>query len=383
MDRLGLSLGLCLFLAHPSTATPQAAPLTKLQRAEILRAITQYQQEQRLPAISVAIGVRGELALVRAQGLAQIENRVRATPATRFRSASTLKPLTATLILQLAVRHQLTLSADFHRYCPAFPDQRYSITIEQLLLHQGGVRGSDAADIFVRDHYSSVSQALGRFAGDSLRFPPGTGQLYSNYGYVLLACAIEGITGLPYDRALRESLLIPLAMTRTAPVDMYRVQANRASSYLLRTAENTKTWEGVWTSAHLAASPLDTAFPADPIDPSFAIGAGNYLSTPSDMVRFVLALDTGRLLPPAMRDLETIPQPAPPGTTSRPIGWAVSSYDSITVSQVFGSDWNGSFALVWDPTYHLAIAIASNLNWNQPRGLVQNILRILRRARHE
>lgn len=368
-----------LVASLPAVSMAQAPRLTKAERSAILADITAYQKQKGMPAISVALAIGDSIVLLHAQGLARIEDQVPATPVTRFRSASTLKALTATLILQQVAQGTINLDGEIHQYCGDYLPQKYPITVRQLLLHQGGVRSSDFADIFTRDHYPTVKSALARFANDSLRFAPGTGQLYSNYGYVLLACAIEGVTGKSYDLALAERLLGPLKMAATGPVNLYRTQRNRASSYLLRTTQNTEALKGVWTPAHLASSPTDTAFPADPIDPSFAVGAGNYMSTPTDMVRFVMALDAGRLIPDSLRQFEATPQPSPAGTTPRPMGWFTANYDGQPVSQVFGSDWNGSFAIVWDPARHVAIAIASNLNWDQPGELVGKLLAVIRR----
>lgn len=39
------------------------------------------------------------------------------------------------------------------------------------------------------------------------------------------------------------------------------------------------------------------------------------------------------------------------------MGWCTANYNGVQVSQVIGSDWNGLFALVWDPSRHQAIAI--------------------------
>ena len=48
----------------------------------------------------------------------------------------------------------------------------------------------------------------------------------------------------------------------------------------------------LWTDAHLVATRLDQPANADPVDPSWASGAGSYLGTPEDLVRFGLALDS-------------------------------------------------------------------------------------------
>lgn len=370
-----------VLLCLPVVTTAQTS-LSPPQRQAIVTAIASYRAQKRLPAISVAIGMGDSLVFAEAQGLAQIENQVPATTETTFRSASTIKAMTATLVLKQVAAGRMSLDGEIHQYCPDYPAQKYPITVRQLLLHQGGVRSSDAPDVMTRDFYPTVAASLVRFGRDSLRFEPGTGVLYSNYGYVLLACSIEGVTGRPFGQVLREALLLPLGLASTEPVNPYRVQAHRASSYLIRTADNTRSLQGLWTAAHLAASPIDTAFPADPIDPSYEIGAGNYLSTPSDMVRFALALDEGRLLPDGLRQLETTPQPAPAGATARPMGWSVARYDGLGVSEILGSDWNGSFGLTWDPVHHVAISVASNLNWDQPTELVGKILAILRQPAH-
>ncbi len=374
MRRVTLAL---VGLVYPTLAAAQSTALTEGQREALSSAIGQYQAGHAMPAISVAIGIGGIIVFTDARGLSQVENRVPATTATTFRSASTIKAMTATLILQQVAAGRIRFDGEIHQYCRNYPAQKYPVTIRQLLLHQAGLRASDKPDVFTRDFYPSVDASLERFGHDSLRFEPGTKALYSNYGYVLLACAIEGVTGRRYDVVMRESILDRLGMTSTEAVNLFRAQTNRASSYVIRTAENTKSLEGLWTPAHLAASPLDTLFPADLVDPSFEIGAGNYLSTPTDMVRFMMALDQGQLLPDSLRAAEVTPQAAPPGATGRPMGWTVGNYGNVRVSEIFGSDWDGSFATVWDPANHVAIAVASNINWDQPAELVTKILAVL------
>ena len=61
------------------------------------------------------------------------------------------------------------------------------MSIAQLLVHQGGVRPSVGAEAFNRVHYGSVGAAVAAFAADTLVAVPGTRQVYSNAGYVLLA----------------------------------------------------------------------------------------------------------------------------------------------------------------------------------------------------
>ena len=53
-------------------------------------------------------------------------------------------------------------------------------------------------------------------AGDPFLFAPGTGALYSNYGFDLLGAALAGAGGKPYAELLQERVLAPLGMKDTA-----------------------------------------------------------------------------------------------------------------------------------------------------------------------
>jgi CubicO group peptidase (beta-lactamase class C family) len=223
-----------------------------------------------------------------------------------------------------------------------------------------------------------VGDAVRRFADDSLRFEPGSAVLYSNEGYVLLACAIEGASGESYDAYLGRAILGPAGMRSTFAEDVYRVMPHLARSYLVRTAENTRMWEGLWTPAHLAATTLDVPAPADPLDPSLFPGAGNYRSTPSDVVRFVLALERGILLSDTMRAKLFTEADAGGKPSGRTLGdWLVDRQSGRLVARVLGSVWSGSFAVVTVPGRRVTVALASNVEFNQPAELMRRILELL------
>lgn len=52
-------------------------------------------------------------------------------------------------------------------------------------------------------------------AGDPLLFPPGTGALYSNFAFDILAAALANAAGKPYDAILREQVLDPVGLSDT------------------------------------------------------------------------------------------------------------------------------------------------------------------------
>src|SRR6478735_1543358 len=78
-------------------------------------AVRQYMTAHHIPGMSVAIAVDGRMVWASGFGYADLEHRVRADTLTLFRTASTLKPITATAVLQLAERGKLDLDAPVQR----------------------------------------------------------------------------------------------------------------------------------------------------------------------------------------------------------------------------------------------------------------------------
>jgi serine beta-lactamase-like protein LACTB, mitochondrial len=333
-------------------------------------------EAQRIPGLSLAIGVGGRVVMQRGFGYADLESGFAATPATLFRLQSTQKPLTATAVLRLAELGKLRLSDPVRRYCPDFGGRPQAVTVGDLLSHQGGIRPSTLADLFNRDHYASPSAALRRFARDSLAYLSGSRVVYSNAGYTLLACAIEGATGESYDSVVAALVLRPSGMAATRDENVFEVIPGRSRYYVVRTAANTEQWRGLWTEAHLHATRLDHPANADPVDPSWAIGGGSYLGTAGDLVRFGLALTGGRLLRDAYRDsvFAGVPLRATGESTGRSLGGWVLDPDERTVARVLGSSWNGSCGLAVDYARGIVVAIVSNIEFDQPGNLMDQVV---------
>jgi serine beta-lactamase-like protein LACTB len=350
---------------HPSAARPRAAT-DRLVRA--------YMWEQRVPGASIAVVVNDSLVYARGFGWANLEDSVPVTRQTLFPSASTAKLLTATAVAQLVDRGVLALDQPIETHCPAYPPKPWPVTVGHLLVHQGGIRPSGGADVFNRTHYGSIQAAVAAFAGDTLVAPPGTREVYSNAGYVLLACAVEGASGESFDQYLRTHVLIPAGMTATQQASLYGVVAHRSGAYMVRTAANTRAWEGLWTPAHLAETRLDVPFRSDPLDESFATGASNYLTSPSDLARLMIALDGDRLLSGGMRRDMFSDHPTADGkSTGRGFGWVVSRSEEGVVARLAGSVWTGSSAVLFLPDKRFAAVISTNLGFQQPGALLDSL----------
>lgn len=106
------------------------------------------------------------------------------------------------------------------------------VTIEQLLRHRSGV-GSFWNERFMATHADvrTVNDYLQLFQHDSLLFAPGTGEAYSNGGYVILGAIIERVSGKSYHDYLKERVFGPAGMAGTAPYDRKVAQKSAAIGY--------------------------------------------------------------------------------------------------------------------------------------------------------
>src|SRR5918994_6092202 len=148
-----------LFAYMSATATPlhpnpqdvpsvtRSAPLPKWgdaveQGRQIVRAgVT----EQNLPGISVAVGVGGDIVWAEGFGWADLENRQKVAPDTRFRIGTASTALTSAAVGLLLEKGRLKLDEEIQTYVPEFPKKQWPVTLRQLMGHTAGVR-RDAGD---------------------------------------------------------------------------------------------------------------------------------------------------------------------------------------------------------------------------------------------
>jgi CubicO group peptidase (beta-lactamase class C family) len=262
---------------------------------------------QNLPGVSVAVGAGDEIVWAEGFGWANLDDRVPVTPDTRFRMGTASKVIASAAAGLLLERHRLALDAEIQTYVPAFPRKPWPVTLRHLMAHQAGLGndGGDEGPLYSR-HCDRPVEALPAFADDDLRFQPGTGYRYSNYGWILVSAAIEQAAGEPFLGFVRAEVLDPLGMADTRADAGGEALPHRATPYFPR----------------YAADPRYGPHVMRDIDLSCYAGAGVLVSTPSDLVRFGLAINGGKLLKPATVDLLQAPQRLASGEeTGYGLGW--------------------------------------------------------------
>ncbi len=187
------------------------------------------------PGLSIAVAKDGEVVFARGYGDADVENAVAARPETVYRIGSITKQFTASIIMRLVERGEISLDDPVTRFLPDYDTQGRTVTVRHLLNHTSGIfsytsLGEEAWRTTFR-HDLTDQELIDLFESEPYDFEPGDEQRYNNSAYVLLGPIIEAVTGKPYARYLEEDLLGPLGLEHTLYCDVTRVVPQRASGY--------------------------------------------------------------------------------------------------------------------------------------------------------
>jgi serine-type D-Ala-D-Ala carboxypeptidase/endopeptidase len=144
---------------------------------------------------------------------------------------------------------------------------RHQIRLIDLATHSSGLpREVERQAGPPEDPFSTLTPEAYRaaLAADPLLFAPGTGALYSNFGFDVLAAALSHAAGKPYDALLKERVLDPVGLNDTV--------------LSLRAGDEVRLLQG----HNFDGKPLP-----DVKTPLIAAGASGIYSTPDDILRWL------------------------------------------------------------------------------------------------
>lgn len=237
---------------------------------------------------TVLVARGSEVLFSKGYGFANLEWNVPNTPDTKFRLGSVTKQFTAASILLLEERGKLSVSDPVKKHMPDAPAAWDKVTLYHVLTHTSGIPSFTGFPDYVKlePFATTAAELVARFRDRPLEFQPGEKFNYSNSGYVLLGYLIERISGMPYERFVRENIFTPLGMKDSGYDSNSAVIARRAAGYVpgKAGAEN-----------------------AGYINMTVPHGAGALYSTTEDLLKWEQGLFGGKLLKPASLDKMTTP----------------------------------------------------------------------------
>ena len=342
-------------------------------QAVVLR-VERAQAKQQIPGLSVAIARDGVLRFARGFGQSDLEHRVPTTDRTRFRTASIAKSMTAVALMQLFDAGKVDLDVPVSQYVSRWPKKRWPIPVRLLLGHLGGVRHySRPGESSGTRHFRSVASSLQCFSADPLLHEPGSKYQYTTYGYTLLGCAVEQVSGLSYERYLTESVWKPAGMVHTCIDAEDRVILDRARGYRKRKTLADRVGFGSGEVRVVPAALHDT---------SMKIPGGGLRSTASDLVRFGLAMLDDTLVRPGTRALMwTSLQTTAGRQTGYGLGFGVGRLDGESVIGHGGAQAGTACLLRLLPKQKAVVAVMTNLEGAKLGVLVRDLLQIARDGR--
>ncbi len=358
---------------HPNpqdvpAVTTSAPPAAWQEPAEQARQIVRTSlAAQNLPGISVAVAARGAVVWAEGFGFADVDNKTPMAPHHRFRIGTASVVLTSAAAGLLIDEGRLKLDEPIQTYLPDFPRKQWPMSVRQVMAHTAGLRndGGDESPLY-GEHCDRPAQAFTHFANESLRFEPGTSYRYSNYGWIVVSAAIEAITGRPLAEFLKTRVFEPVGMRDTMPESAAENIPNRASFYFPR----------------FAADPTWGLHPMRDLDYSCYSGASYFLSTPSDLVRYAVAVQNGALLKPAtVQTLQTSQRLASGAETGYGLGWDI---ETVTVKgrAVRSVGHNGDAlggkvaSLLALPDEGIVVSVMSNISYADTFSLAVKIAEI-------
>lgn len=289
-------------------------------------------QVLRIPGMSAAVVADQQVIWAAGFGDADVGLGIAATPETAYELASVTKPIAATLLMQLVEDGALSLDdlvADYVVGLDGSPDA----TVRHLLTH--------------------TSEGV-----------PGLRYAYNGNRYAVLSDVMEAATGTPFAELLRERILRPAGMDRTAPND---------PTCGMPTAPGVTPREATYAAAYDAlATPYqlnrDFEVVRGAYQTPFSAAAG-MISTVLDLARFDIALDRGHLVAPETREAMFTPAVSISGRElPYGLGWTTHVHEGVRLIW-HGGRWAPSISALYVKVPDLGLtflALANTDNLSTP-----------------
>lgn len=315
--------------------------------------------DKAFPGATLAVGYRGRVALHSFGKLSYDANAQETNSRTIYDVASLTKVIATTTMVAKMVEGDfpvpLDLDAPIERFLPEWasgpqPDWRHRVTVRHLLTHTSGLPA-------FKEYWRTSKRkqdTLTKIFAEPLEYEPGTKEIYSDLGIILMAEILERLTGRTLDDLAKTYIFTPLAMNDT----MFRPPK--------------KLW------AEIAPTEFDGRFRERLVrgevhdENAFAMGGvsghAGLFSTAPDLAAFCQMLLNGgvyahhRILRRATITQFTAPQQLSNG--ARTLGWAVPTENSSSghffSAHSFGHTGYTGTSIWIDPDRQLFVVLLTN-----------------------
>lgn len=357
--RLTTLLVATLLIAYVSTAQTTQSITDKVDAI-----LSREMKERRIPGAQVAVVQRGQVVLLRAYGIANLQDSVPVINRTVFAINSCTKAFTGVAIMQLVEAGKVDLSAPVSRYLDGLPEAWQPVTIRQLLTHVSGL-----PDILRKLLNPTTGALQGQDTEETvwakvqtlpMEFPTGTQFSYNQTNYVLLGKIIDKLTGQSFALGFREKQFAVAGMPNTVFGDSRDVIPHMAQQYRYSNNIDGKT---------LPKPQISHFYYEFPASRRTASGLN---STAEDMAHWLVALQKNKLLhtKSALNTLWTAGTYNNGSPTQWALGWVTKprpKHHAITATG------GGRSAFFVYPDDELAVIVLTNLAGASPEDYIDEL----------
>ncbi|MDN9009629.1 serine hydrolase domain-containing protein [Brevibacillus laterosporus] len=195
--------------------------------------VPKWQERYGVPGVAIGIVHQGRIAYKLNYGYADKKKKIPLSDNTLFQAGSISKSLTSWGILHLADKGLLSLDDPVGKYLtrwqlPASKFNHDEVTIRRLLSHTAGLSPHQGyLGVSPESRLYPIEESLSKKSlfNEPVKITgkPGAAVVYSGGGYSILQLVIEEVTGMPFDRYMKEQVMEPLGMKassfRQVPID--------------------------------------------------------------------------------------------------------------------------------------------------------------------
>ncbi len=286
-------------------------------------------------------------------------------PKTLFEIGSNSKAFTALGILNLQKNGLINLDEEVSKYIPwlkmNYQGEETQITLEQLLHHSSGIPFKTIDKIPISDKDNALEETVKTLINIELDSEPGGKFQYATINYDVLGLIIEKVTGMTYEKYIKEYILEPMELNNTYLYKSEIVNKNMAKGYKIEFLKPQVYDASVYRGN---------------------MPAGYIISNAEDMAKW-LKIQIGTSSNPRV-DKDIIEEShkanrriAPLGDgASYAAGWFVYQKDGGEISHG-GNNPNYSSFILFRPEDKLGIAVLSNVNSEYVSAISKGIVEIL------
>lgn len=257
-------------------------------KLDIDNTISDLMAKQRHPGVSLVITHNDEIVYLRSYGTADFSLNRPMTPDTLVGVGSVSKTFTSVAIHQLCEQGKMNLEDPVSKYLPLkIGDPKHPILVKHILSHSSGIPNLGTLTFPITrmvptevvsfrpmstelDFWSHINNA-----SDEISDLPGIRYYYNNSAFVMLGMIIEKVSGKPFTDYIREYILQPLGMVRSAYT---KAEIDKETDHIT---------PYYWPLKNKEAAPVPATFPFEPL----GFPAGGLWTSAREIANYMIMLN--------------------------------------------------------------------------------------------